>query len=98
MLIIMKDGDLHALTKFALDQEAIGSLDVLEVNSAKGWFQGGNHLNQFLGIAFVDFNIKHINPCKLFKEYRFALHDRLTGECANITQTQHSRTVGDYPN
>src|SRR5690606_31736030 len=54
VLVVVEDGDLHALAQLALDHEAFGRLDVFEVDAAEGRLEPGNDVDQLVGVVFVD--------------------------------------------
>ena len=98
MLVIVKDWDFHAFTQLALNIKTIGRFNVFQVNAAKGRLKRRNDLDQSIRIKLVDFNVKHINARKLFKEHRLAFHDWLGGQRADIAKPQHRGAVGDHAN
>ena len=95
MLIVVEDGNVHAITKLAFDVETFRRFDVFEVDATNGGLHGGDDVHQFVGVAFGQLNIKHINASKFLKQATFALHDGLASEGANVAQAQHRRAIGD---
>jgi len=61
VLVVVKHRDIEALTQFALDDEAFGRFDVLQVDAAEGRLQCGDDIDQFVRVAFVDFNVEHVD-------------------------------------
>jgi hypothetical protein len=49
------------MAQFFLDVEALGRFDVFEVDATKGGLHSRDDVDQFIGIVFVEFNVKHIN-------------------------------------
>ena len=96
MLVIVEDGDIHALAQLAFHEEALRSLDVFEVDGAEGRLQRCDHIDQLLWVFFVDFDVKHIDAGELLEQYALAFHHGLGGQCANIAQAQHGGAVGDH--
>jgi hypothetical protein len=96
MLVVVENRDLHALPQPRLDDEALGRLDVLQVDAAEGRLQARDDLNQLVGIGFVDFDIEHVDAGELFEQAAFALHHGLAGERADVAEPQHRRAVGDH--
>jgi hypothetical protein len=96
MLVVVEDRNVHALAQFLLNVEALGRFDVFEVDAAKGGLHRRDDVNQFVGIVFVEFNVKHIDARKLFEQTALALHHRLARQGANIAQTQHGGAIGDH--
>jgi len=95
MLVVMKNGNLHALAQLALDIKAVRRLDVFEVDGAKSWLQRGDDVDQLDRVAFVNFDVKHIDAGKLLEQDCLALHHRLGRQGSDVAKTQHGRTVRD---
>jgi hypothetical protein len=51
VLVVVEDRDLHALAQLLLDVEALGRLDVLEVDAAEGGLERGDDVDQLVGVA-----------------------------------------------
>ena len=96
MLIIVEDGDLHALAQFALDEEALRCLDVFQVDAAEGRLQRGDDIDQLLRVFFVDLDVKHIDTGKLLEQAGLAFHDGLRGFRADVAQAEHGGAVGHH--
>jgi len=95
VLIVMENGDLHALAQFCFDFETFRGLDVFEVDTAEGRFQRSDDLNQFLRVFFVDLDIDGVDVGEFLEEDGFALHDGLGGEGADIAEAENGGAVGD---
>ncbi len=96
MLIVMHDRYMHFLSEFFFNLEALRCFNILQVNSAKCWFQRFNDVDKFIRILFIDFNIKHIDAGKFFKEYAFSFHHRLGRFRSDIAQAEYSCAVGNH--
>jgi len=96
MLVIMEDGDVHFLLQLRLHKEAIGPLDVLQVNSPEGRPKFLNDSNKLFRVFHINAQIDGVDICELLEEHGFALHHGLGGECAEVPETQNSRAVGDH--
>ena len=79
VLIVMEDRDFHPLTEPALDREALGRLDVLEVDGAKGWLEGGDDLDEAVRVLGVHLDVEDVDAGELLEQDGLALHDRLAG-------------------
>jgi hypothetical protein len=77
MLVVVEYRDLHALTQLALDIEALGCLDVFQVDSTEGWLQRRDHLDQLVRIPLIDLDVEHVDAGELLEQYRLAFHHRL---------------------
>ena len=96
MLVVMKDRDVHALAQLLFNVEALGRLDVFEVDAPQSRLHGGNDLDQLVRVALGQFDVEHIDACKLLEQAALALHDGLGRQGANVAQTQYGRAVGDH--
>ena len=96
VLVVVEDGDLHALAQAALDVEAVGRLDVLEVDAAEGGFQRGDHVDQLVEVALVDLEVEDVDAGELLEQHRLAFHHRLGRQRADVAQAQHRGAVGDH--
>ena len=81
----MEDRDLHALAQFLLNVEALGRFDIFKVNPTKSRFQRGDHVDQFIRVKLINFDIEHIDTRKLFKQNAFAFHHWLTRQGTDVT-------------
>src|SRR6476620_10728738 len=61
MLIIMEYGDFQSLPEHLFDVEALGRLDVFEVDPAKGGLQQLADLDDLVRIAAIDLNIENVD-------------------------------------
>jgi len=96
VLVVVEDGDLHPLAQLALDVEAVGCLDVLEVDAAEGGFERGDHFDQAIGVLLVDLDVEDVDVGELLEEDGLAFHHRLGSQRADVAQAQHGGAVGDH--
>ncbi len=96
MLVVVEYGDRQALAQFLLDVETLGRLDVFQVDAAQRGLQRGNDVDQLVRIAFVQFDVEHVDAGKFLEQAAFAFHHRLAGEGADIAQAQYGRAVGNH--
>ena len=57
----MKDRDAHAFAQPTFNFKTFGRLDVFQIDRAEGGFQRGDHLDQLVGVFFINFDINRIN-------------------------------------
>ena len=67
MLVVVKYGNLHPLTKLALDIEAFRSLDILQIDATERGLEARNDVYDFVWIGFVDFDIEDIDTGELLE-------------------------------
>jgi hypothetical protein len=92
----MKDRNPHPFTQLLLDVEALRRLDVFEVDATKGRLQGGDDLNQAIGVAFLDFEVEHVDIGKLLEQHRLTFHHWLGSQRTDRTQAKNRRAIGNY--
>ena len=93
VLIVVEDRNVHPLPADPLDREAVGGLDVLQVDCAKGWLERDHVLGQLLGLGRVDFDVEAVDARELLEQDRLAFHHRLGSKRADVTQAQHCGAV-----
>ena len=96
MLIVVEDRDAHAAPQRLFDDEAVRGLDVLKIDAAEARLQRRDDLHQALRVALVDLDVEDIDVGELLEQHRLAFHDRLRGQAADGTQTEHGGAVGDH--
>jgi hypothetical protein len=97
VLVVVEHRDLHALAQLAFDIEAVGRLDVFEVDAAKGGLQRGDDVHQLVEVVLlVDLDVEHVDAGELLEQHALAFHHRLARQRADVAQAQHGRAVGDH--
>ena len=103
MLVVVEDGDSHALLEGGLHLEARRSRNVLQVDAPKGGLQGLDCRNQLPGIRLpvltedlAQANRDCVNVGKALEEDGLALHDWEPRLGANVAKAQDGRAVGDH--
>ena len=96
VLVVVEDRDLHALAQLALDVEAVGRLDVLEVDAAEGGLQRGDDVDQLVRVVLGDLDVEHVDAGELLEQDALAFHHRLGGQRADVAQAEHGGAVGDH--
>ena len=96
VLVIMEDGNLHALAKLALDVETVRCLDVFEVDATKGRLQGRHGIHDLVEVSLGQLNVKDIDARELLEEHALAFHHGLGCQGANVAQAEHCGAVGHH--
>ncbi len=96
VLVVVEDGDLHALAQLLLDVEALGRLDVFKVDAAQRGFQRGDDVDELVRIVLGQFNVEHVDAGEFLEQATLAFHHGLGGQRADVAQTQHGGAVGDH--
>ena len=96
MLVIVHYGNLAFLLESGLDLETLGGLDILKIDSSERGFKSLHNLDHLVGILFIDFDVKCIDPGENLEKQCFPLHHRFPRKCSDITQTEHCRSVGNH--
>ena len=86
MLIVVEHGNVEQLLQLGFDAEAFGALDILKIDTAKGYadvLDDGDHL---VRVARGDLDIHRIHIGEALEQHRLAFHHRLGGQGAQIPQ------------
>ena len=95
VLIVVEDGNLHRLLQRLFDVEALGRLDVFQVDAAEGGLEQLAGLDDFVGILRVQLDVEDVDVGEAFEQDTLAFHDRLAGQRADVAQAEHRGAVGD---
>ena len=95
VLVIVEDRDVHDLLQLFLDVEALGPLDVLEVDAAEGRLENLDGADDLVGILGVQLDVEDVDVGKALEEDPFAFHHRFAGERADVAQAENGGAVGD---
>ncbi len=96
MLIVVEDRDVTALLEGFFDLEALGRLDVFEVDPADGRREHLAETDHFLGVLGVDLDVEDIDVGEALEQDALALHDRFAGESADVAEAEHRGAVGNH--
>jgi hypothetical protein len=95
VLVVVEDRDVHALAQLLLDVEALGRLDVFEVDAADGRLQHGDRVDQLVRIVLGQLEVEHVDPGEFLEQAALAFHDRLRGQRTDVAQAEDRGAVGD---
>ena len=95
MLVVVHDGYVERLLQALLYIEALGGLDVLEVDAAKGGGDALHGLAELLRVFLVDFDVEHVDTAIDLEEQALALHHGLAAHGTDIAQSEDGCAVGD---
>ncbi len=96
VLVIVEHGNVHSLAQLLLDIKTFRRFNVFEVDAAKGRLQRGHHVDEFVRVQLIHFNIKHVDTGEFLEQHALAFHYRFTGQRPDIAQPQHRSAVGDH--
>jgi|GEM_PF-1844864 len=96
VLVVVEHRDLHALAQLALDVEAVGRLDVFQVDAAEGGLERGDDLDQLVRVLLVELDVEHVDAGELLEQHALAFHHRLGRQRADVAQAQHRGAVGHH--
>src|SRR5690606_10376639 len=65
VLVVVEDGDLHALLEAFLHLEALGRLDVLQVDAAEGGLERGDGLDHAAYVGRIDLHVEDVDAGEL---------------------------------
>ena len=78
-----------------LDVEALGRLDVLEVDAAEGRLERLDDPDDLVGVVRVQLDVEHVDVGEALEEDALALHDGLAGQRADVAEAEHGGAVAD---
>ena len=93
VLVVVEDGNVHLRLQPVLDQEAVGRLDVLQVDGAEGRFEPPDRIGERVGVALADFDVEHVDIGEFLEQDGLAFHDGLGRQRADIAEPEHRRAV-----
>src|SRR5690606_19514364 len=96
VLVIMEYRDIALLDQRALDFEALGRLDVLEIDAAEGDGDALDRIDKGLRALCVHFDVEYIDTGEALEQYAFTFHHRLGGQRAEVAQAKNGSTVGNH--
>ena len=95
MLVVVEDRNAHAFLELLFNIEALGRLDVFQVDAAERRLHGGNHVDQLVRVILGQFDVEDVDAGEFLEQAALAFHDRLGGQRADVAKTEHGRAVGD---
>jgi hypothetical protein len=95
VLVVVEDRDVEQLAQLLLDDEALGRLDVLEIDPAPALAQEPHAIDDLVGILRVDFEVDGVDVGKALEQHGLAFHHRLGGERAAVAEPENRGAVGD---
>ena len=98
MLVIVEDRDVAHLNESALDLEATGCADILEVDTAEGAGKEIDGANDLVYILGADAERKCVNVAELLEEKALAFHNGHTCLGTDVAETENCGTVSDNGN
>ena len=91
----MEHRNVHQLAQPLLDDEAVGRLDVFEIDAAEARAEIAHRVDERVDILGVDFQVDGIDIGEALEQHGLAFHHRLGGQRAQIAQAQDRGAVGD---
>ncbi len=95
MLVVMEDGNVHHLAQLLLDDEAVGRLDVFQIDAAEAGTEIAHAVDEGVDVGGIDFEVDGVDIGEALEQHRLAFHHRLGGGRAQIAQAQNRGAVGD---
>ena len=95
VLVVVQHRDLHSRAQQLFDDEAIGRLDVFEIDGAEAGLERRDDVGEFLRVCLRHLDVEHIDSGELLEENGLSLHHRLRRQRADVAEAEHGRTVAD---
>ena len=93
VLVVVEHRNVHTFAQLLLNVEAFRRFNVFEVDAAKGRLQRRHHVDKFVRISLIHFDIENVNTGELLEQNALTFHHRLTGQRANIAEAEHRGAV-----
>ena len=71
MLIVMEDWNIHERLQLLFNIEAVWCFDIFEIDSAEGWPEQFDAVDEFFRILRVHANVNRFNSSELVEKYSF---------------------------
>ncbi|MDT4855915.1 hypothetical protein FQZ97_902880 [compost metagenome] len=92
----MEHGDVALLDQHLLNFEAVGRLDVFQIDAAEGIGDACDRVDESLRALCLDLDIDRVNAGEALEKQRLAFHHRFTGQGAQITQAEDGGAIADH--
>jgi hypothetical protein len=96
VLVVVEHRDVEGLAQAALDLEAPGGGDVLQVDPAVAGGEQLDRADDLVGVLGGQADRPGVDPGELLEQQGLALHHREGGLGADVAQAEHGRAVGDH--
>jgi hypothetical protein len=87
--------DIEQFAQALLDDEALGRLDVLEVDAAPAFAEQLHAVDDLVGVLGVHLEVDRVDVGEALEQHRLAFHHRLRRERAAVAEAQNRGAVGD---
>ena len=95
VLVIVEHGNVALLDQGAFDLEALGRLDVFQVDATEGDRDALDGVDEGLRAFRVHFDVEDVDAGETLEQNALAFHDRLGSQWAEVAQAQDGGAVGD---
>jgi len=92
----MKDGNVHQLPQPLFDDEAVGRLDIFQIDAAEAGPQIAHAIDERVDVRRVHFDVDRIDIGETLEQHGLAFHHGLGGQRPQIAQAQNRRAVGNH--
>ena len=96
VLVVMEDRDAALLDQCLLDLEALGCLDVLEVDAPPGIGDARHGVDEGLRALGVDLDVHRVDAGEALEQHALALHHGLARQGPEVAEAQDGTAVGDH--
>jgi hypothetical protein len=96
VLVVVEHRDVQQILQLALDDEALGGLDVLKVDAAEAGPEVLDHGDELIRVLGRDLQVEGVEVGEALEQHRLALHHRLGRQGAQVAQAKNSGPVGDH--
>ncbi|MNZ97461.1 hypothetical protein D3C78_1166990 [compost metagenome] len=95
VLVVMEYRNVALLDQRTLDLEALGRLDVFQVDAAEGDRDALDGVDEGLRAFRVHLDVEHVDAGETLEQHPLALHHRLGRQRTQVAQTEDRGAIGD---
>ena len=96
VLVVVEHGNVEQFPQPLLDDEALGRLDVLEVDAAPTLAEQLDATDDLVGIFRRNFEVDGVDVGEALEQHRLSLHHRFRRQRATIAEAEYGGAVGDH--
>ncbi len=96
VLVIVEYRNVELALEGFLDVEAVGRLDVLEVDPAERGLEGFDHFDDVIGLGGLELDVEDIDVRETLEEDSFSFHHRLRRERTDVAEAENRGAVRDH--
>ncbi len=93
MLVVMENRNVHQFAQALLDDEAVGRLDIFQIDAAERRSEIAHRIDEGIDIGRIDLKIDGIDIGEALEQHSLAFHHRLGCERTQIAEPENGGAV-----